>query len=63
MHRVLKPALVLLLTALLSISTLMIPTKTMAMPEILPLEKITAGMSGTAYTVVDGSGVIEPFQV
>ncbi|MBR2178889.1 MAG: SpoIVB peptidase S55 domain protein [Selenomonadaceae bacterium] len=33
------------------------------MPEILPLDKIEAGMSGTAYTVIDGSGVIEPFQV
>ena len=39
------------------------PIKAQAMPEILPLDKIEAGMSGTAYTVIDGSGVIEPFQV
>lgn len=34
-----------------------------AMPEIMPLEKVETGMSGTAYTVVDNSGVIEPFNV
>ena len=33
------------------------------MPEILPLDKVENGMSGVAYTVVDNSGVIEPFNV
>jgi len=34
-----------------------------AMPEILPLDKVESGMSGVAYTIVDNSGVIQPFQV
>ena len=34
-----------------------------AMPEILPLEKVQSGMSGKAYTIVDNSGFIEPFDV
>lgn len=34
-----------------------------AMPEIMPLEKVQSGMSGVAYTVVDQSGEIEPFDV
>ena len=34
-----------------------------AMPEILPLEKVESGMSGVAYTIVDNSGNIEPFNV
>ena len=34
-----------------------------AMPEILPLEKVESGMSGIAYTIVDNSGNIEPFNV
>ncbi len=42
---------------------LILPLKANAMPEILPLEKVQSGMSGIAYTVVDGSGVIEPFNV
>ena len=63
MHRLLKPALVFILTAALSVTTFLTPIKAQAMPEILPLEQIKAGMSGTAYTVVDGSGVIETFQV
>ncbi|MBR1730425.1 MAG: SpoIVB peptidase S55 domain protein, partial [Selenomonadaceae bacterium] len=33
------------------------------MPEILPLDQIQSGMSGVAYTVVDNSGKIEPFNV
>lgn len=33
------------------------------MPEIMPLEKVQSGMSGVAYTVVDQSGEIEPFDV
>lgn len=34
-----------------------------AMPEIMPLEKVQSGMSGVAYTVVDQSGEIKPFDV
>ncbi len=34
-----------------------------AMPEIMSLDKIENGMKGVAYTVVDNSGVIEPFDV
>ena len=34
-----------------------------AMPEILPLDKVESGMSGVAYTIVDNSGIIEPFNV
>ena len=39
------------------------PIRAEAMPEILPLDKVKSGMSGVAYTVVDNSGVIEPFNV
>lgn len=63
MHRLLKPALVFILTAALSVTAFLTPLKAQAMPEILPLGQIKAGMNGTAYTVVDGSGVIETFQV
>ena len=34
-----------------------------AMPEIFPFDQIKSGMSGKAYTVVDGSGKIESFTV
>ena len=34
-----------------------------AMPEIFPLDQLKSGMSGKAYTVVDGSGKIESFTV
>ncbi len=34
-----------------------------ALPEIMPLEKVQSGMNGVAYTIVDNSGVIEPFNV
>ena len=34
-----------------------------AMPEIFPLDQLKSGMSGKAYTVVDGSGKIESFNV
>ena len=43
--------------------TVLLPTRSEAMPEIMPLEQVESGMSGTAYTVVDNSGVIEPFDV
>ena len=34
-----------------------------AMPEIFPLDQLKSGMNGKAYTVVDGSGKIESFNV
>ena len=43
--------------------TVLLPTRAEAMPEIMPLDQIENGMSGKAYTVVDNSGVIEPFDV
>ena len=63
MHILLRSALLFILTAVLSITFVIIPIEAEAMPEILPLDKIEAGMNGTAYTVVDNSGTIEPFQV
>ena len=39
------------------------PLKVSAMPEILPFDQLKSGMSGKAYTVVDGSGKIENFDV
>ena len=39
------------------------PRPTSAMPEILPFDQLRSGMSGKAYTVVDGSGKIENFNV
>ena len=41
----------------------LIPHATLAMPEILPFEQLKSGMKGKAYTVVDGSGKIENFDV
>ena len=37
--------------------------KTFALPPIMPLERVQEGMQGTAYTVIESSGVIEPFNV
>ncbi|MBD3880058.1 MAG: SpoIVB peptidase S55 domain protein [Quinella sp. 1Q5] len=39
------------------------PLKVSAMPEILPFDQLKSGMIGKAYTVVDGSGKIESFDV
>ena len=39
------------------------PVRAGAMPEIMPIENVESGMSGTAYTVVENSGEIEPFNV
>ena len=41
----------------------LIPHATEAMPEILPFDQLKSGMKGKAYTVVDGSGKIENFDV
>ena len=35
----------------------------LAMPEIHPLDQVKSGMRGKAYTVVDGSGKIEQFDI
>ena len=42
---------------------LIAPSTTWAMPEILPFDQLRSGMVGKAYTVVDGSGKIENFDV
>ena len=42
---------------------LITPRTTAAMPEILPFDQLRSGMVGKAYTVVDGSGKIENFDV
>ena len=42
---------------------MMFPRAVFAMPEIMTLDKIENGMSGVAYTVVDNSGIIQPFNV
>ena len=63
MRILLKLASVFILTAALAVSTALIPFKAEAMPEIMPLDKIQSGMSGVAYSVVDGSGIIQPFNV
>ena len=39
------------------------PRTSSAMPEIFPFDQLRSGMSGKAYTVVDGSGKIENFDV
>jgi len=39
------------------------PQKVSAMPEILSFDQLRSGMSGKAYTVVDGSGKMENFDV
>lgn len=39
------------------------PLKVSAMPEILPFDQLKSGMVGKAYTVVDGSGKMEDFDV
>lgn len=58
MHKVLSK---LFLTIALIIFAL--SNTALAMPEIFPLDQIKSGMSGKAYTVVDGSGKIESFDV
>ncbi len=42
---------------------LVAPHTALAMPEIFPLDQVKSGMHGKAYTVVDGSGKIEQFDV
>lgn len=47
----------------LSAIFLIVPQAVFAMPEIMTLDKVENGMSGVAYTVVDNSGIIQPFNV
>ena len=42
---------------------LITPRTTSAMPEIYPFEQLRSGMTGKAYTVIDGSGKIVNFDV
>lgn len=42
---------------------LLAPRTVLAMPEIFPLDQVRSGLTGKAYTVVDGSGKIEQFDV
>ena len=51
----------LFLTLLLMIFA--VPRSVFAMPEIYPFDQLRSGMTGKAYTVVDGSGKIENFDV
>ena len=52
------------LAALLAALMVSVPgASALAMDEIMPYGEIWGGESATAYTVVDGSGVIEPFRV
>lgn len=45
------------------IMLLVAPRTAWAMPEIFPLDQVRSGLHGKAYTVVDGSGKIEQFDV
>ena len=63
MQILLRSALLFIFTATFSIMFIITPIKAEAMAEILPLDKIEAGMKGVAYTVVDNSGIIKSFNV
>ena len=52
-----KLFLIVLLAALTA------PRTALAMPDIFPFDQLQSGMSGKAYTVVDGSGKIDSFDV
>ena len=58
LHRLFAKLFLLIALILFSV-----PRTTSAMPEIFPFEQLRSGMSGKAYTVVDGSGKIENFDV
>lgn len=49
------------LLTLLFIFLISLPVE--AMPEIMPADQIKSGMKGIAYTVIDNSGIIRPFNV
>lgn len=48
---------------IVALMLLVAPRTTSAMPEILPFDQLRSGMAGKAYTVVDGSGKIENFDI
>ena len=51
-------------SALLAAMLISLPgTSSLAMESIMPYSEVWGGETGTAYTVVDGSGEIQPFQV
>ena len=58
MRSLLKKLFVLIAPALILLSQTV-----SAMAEIMPLDEIKSGMSGTGYAVVDNSGIIKPFNV
>lgn len=58
MHRLFTK---LFLTVLMII--FIVPYSASAMPEIFPFNELRSGLTGKAYTVVDGSGKIENFDV
>ena len=58
LHRFLSKLFLLLTTIIFALSS-----TASAMPEIFPFDQIKSGMRGKAYTVVDGSGKIEQFDV
>lgn len=58
MHRLFAKLFLLVLAAIL-----VAPQTALAMPEIFPFDQLKSGMTGKAYTVVDGSGKIENFDV
>lgn len=59
MHKLFTKLFLIIVVAIILVA----PRTTSAMPEIFPLDQVKSGMSGKAYTVVDGSGRIEQFDV
>ena len=58
MRSLLKKLLFLIVPALIILSQ-----NVFAMAEIMPLDQVKRGMSGTGYTIVESTGEIEPFYV
>ena len=58
MQRLFTKLFLIILTAIL-----IAPRPVLAMPEIFPFDQLKSGMTGKAYTVIDGSGKIENFDV
>ncbi len=46
-----------------ALAVFMMSRSAFAMPEIMPLDKVKNGMHGTAYTIIENTGVIESFNV
>ena len=58
MHKIFSRLILLLVPIIFLLSN-----TASAMPEIFPLDQVKSGMTGKGYTVVDGSGKIESFDV